>query len=326
MSGGGYGLGVSSVSASKTMAGGTSEVHGTSSGNGCSGCRGNRRRPRGAVVGGQAIVMPTWPNRRGSPDVPMALRRALRDPDGALPRPRSRSRSRYDVPWALRPGASRGARVASALPTPGSVQATRRLLPDQRAVLGGGVAGRLVAGAAVAAVGTLVPPAETGRLFELAEAEGPRRPRRRRRAPATSRSSAGRRRAAGRRRRPGAERLGSAELQPADPDDLALAIFTSGTTGPPQGHHPHPRRPGGEGTWVAAGYTAHADYRPGPGPGRTCRRGASSTPSATWRATVATRRSGSGSAGPRCWSRFTVASLRALARHFRWTPCSSRRR
>ncbi|HEY6530914.1 MAG TPA: class I adenylate-forming enzyme family protein [Acidimicrobiales bacterium] len=123
------------------------------------------------------------------------------------------------------------------------------------------------AGGAVAAVGTLLPANEADRLFDLAEVDVVVR---RQGAPSLggdvrvievdgSGVLVG---AAD----PGADGWTTAVLPTPDPDDLAVAIFTSGTTGRPKGiPHTHADLIA-EGSGIAAGYARSGSYRPDPAP------------------------------------------------------------
>jgi long-chain acyl-CoA synthetase len=122
-------------------------------------------------------------------------------------------------------------------------------------------------GAAVAAVGTLLPGAEAARLFDMADvaavvtvADAPKLP---------GDQLVLRLDAEGLLEGepdPGDTGWATADLTLPASDDLAIALFTSGTTGQPKGiTHTHgdvvatSRR-------VAAGYARTSDYRPGPAP------------------------------------------------------------
>jgi long-chain acyl-CoA synthetase len=119
----------------------------------------------------------------------------------------------------------------------------------------------------VAAVGTLLPSSEADRLFQLAGvktvvsfADAPRLPDSYRVVAIDSEGILEG------EADPGATRWQTTDLALPDPDDVALAIFTSGTTGRPKGiTHTHrdvlvaSRR-------VAANYARNADYRPDPAP------------------------------------------------------------
>ena len=121
--------------------------------------------------------------------------------------------------------------------------------------------------AAVAAAGTLLPGAEAARLFDLADVatvvtvtDAPELPDI---TPCSDSTTEGLLEG---RADPGDTGWNTADLTLPAPDDLAVAIFTSGTTGQPKGiTHTHgdivatSRR-------VAAGYARTSDYRPDPAP------------------------------------------------------------
>ena len=116
-------------------------------------------------------------------------------------------------------------------------------------------------------MGTLLPGVEAARLFDLADVARRRDRQRRARAPGRppGAPTRRRRRLLEREPDPGDTDWDATDLTLPAPDDLAVALFTSGTTGKPKGiTHTH-RDIVATSRRVAAGYARTSDYRPGSG-------------------------------------------------------------